>query len=88
MVIREYDDVKNEYYEVYKCDWTREVVDYDELILYCGQEVALDSLKTFFAEESEKRGCEDYYYDPEMLMFIKEEDLDVYINRFYERAYY
>lgn len=87
MMIREYDDVKNEYYEVYKCDWTREVVDYDELISYRRQEVALDSLRAFFAKEAEKRGCEDCYYDPEMVMYINEEDLDKYIYQFYERAY-
>ena len=87
MKIREYDDVRNEYYEVYKCDLTGEVVDYDELISYCGQEVAVDSLKTFFAEEAEKRGYEDYYYDPEMHMKCNEEEIDEYIDKFYERAY-
>ena len=87
MMIKEYDDVKNEYYEVFKCDLTGEVVDYDELISYCGQEIAFDSLKNFFAEEAEKRGYGDCYYDPEMHMRCDEEEVDEYISKFYERSY-
>ena len=86
MMIREYDDVRGEHYNVYECDWTGDTVDYDDLYWYREDEVSIYALKDFFAEEGEKRNLENYY-DPEMEMDINEEDLDKHIDKYYDRVY-
>lgn len=84
--IREYDDVREEHYNTYECDWTRETCNYDELYWYGRDEVSIQSLKDFFYKEGIKRG-NDQYYDPEMEMYIDEGDLDKHINTYYCRVY-
>ena len=86
MKVREYDDVRGAYYCTYKCDWTGDTCNYDDLYWYGDAEVSIYTLRDFFSEEGEKRNLENYY-DPEMEMDINEEDLDNHIEKYYERVY-
>ncbi len=82
----EFDDVKNEKYEIYECDWSGEVVDYDELYDYGKDEVSIQALTKFFYEEGEKRGSE-LCYDPNMQMFMEEDQVEDHVYKFYEKSY-
>lgn len=86
MMYTEFDDVKNEKYNVYECDWTKEVVDYDDLYIYDNAEVSIQALETYFYEQGEEIESE-LAYDPIMQEFLEEDDIRKHIYKYYDRAY-
>lgn len=86
MMYKEYDDVKGQEYEIYECDWSNKIVDYDDLYIYDGDEVSIQAIENYFYEQGEEMESE-LAYDPIMQEFLEGNDIRKHIDKYYDRVY-